>query len=215
VKILRSIPIILIIGGLFYVLWSGVLEPEEWKLPQSAEIIKTKVSEAQLVKEGEKTFKMFCTACHSVRYKEIYPTFVNAPNAKPLFKLLMKKNNGFLNRYIYESAFALQLKGLKAAFGSVPPDLSTAYVYMGEGKLFNFIKDPQKVLPGTKMPNMHLSDRQVVAISTFLKTAILPTEKETQKRHLIGTFVIIFLIVLAVLFALYRKAVLTEEGIED
>jgi len=215
VKFLRSIPIVIILGGLFYALWSGILEPSEWKVPQSAEVIKAKVGETQLIKEGSKIFKTSCAACHSLRYKKIYPFFVNAPNEKPLFKILMKEHNGFLTRDVYESAFALQLKGLKAAFGSIPPDLSTAYVYLGEGKLFNIIKNPQKVIPGTKMPNLHLNDRQILAVSAFMKTAILPTAKETSRRHLIGMIVIIFFIILAILIALYRKVVLEEDNIEE
>ncbi len=214
-KFIRSVPIVIIIFGLFYVLWSGVLEHSEWKLPQSAKAIKAKISEKQLSSEGEKTIKLYCTACHSMRYKKIYPSFVNAPNVKPLFKVLMKKDYGFLTKDVYRSVFALQLNGLKAAFGQIPPDLSTVYAYIGEGKLFNFIKNPKKVMRGTKMPNFHLSNRQIMGILATMKTAVFPTAKETKKRHTIGTFVILFFILMAVLFALYRKSVLKEEGLED
>jgi ubiquinol-cytochrome c reductase cytochrome c1 subunit len=44
------------------------------------------------------------------------------------------------------------LNALKESFGKVPPDLSTIYLVKGPEYLYNFILEPQKVLPGTTMP---------------------------------------------------------------
>ncbi len=54
--------------------------------------------------------------------------------------------------------------------GKVGPSLSRAGFRLRESYIFNWIKNPQSIKPGTKMPNFQLRDQDALAITLYLKT---------------------------------------------
>ncbi|MCS7284133.1 MAG: c-type cytochrome [Hydrogenobacter thermophilus] len=194
----------------FYIIWiNNIFAPHErYEMPAQYEKI---VQDVRYAKEGKQLFEQNCQACHSVRYDAVYPSSVQA---NPNLKILQEKYGKILPNEVYESAFYTELSQLKESFGKVPPDLSTMYLSRGKEYLFNFILDPQKVLPGTSMPAVMTGRPEETAkIIAYLKSVSEPSPQEKAKRTLMGVFTIAYLIVMGVLIWVWRGRLLKRMGL--
>jgi len=162
-------------------------------------------------KEGRELFVQNCAACHSVRYDALYPAQVQA---NPMLTSLQEKYGKVLPRDVYESVFMNDLNALKESFGKVPPDLSTIYLVKGPEYLYNFILEPQKVLPGTTMPPVMTGRPEETAkIVAYLRSVSEPPPQEKAKRNIMGVVTIGYLIVMGILIWLWRGRVLKRMGL--
>jgi len=162
-------------------------------------------------KEGRELFVQNCAACHSVRYDALYPTQVQA---NPMLASLQEKYGKVLPRDVYEAVFMNELNALKESFGKVPPDLSTIYLVKGPEYLYNFILEPQKVLPGTTMPPVMAGRPEETAkIIAYLRSVSEPPPQEKAKRNIMGVVTIGYLIVMGILIWLWRDRILKKMGL--
>jgi mono/diheme cytochrome c family protein len=60
--------------------------------------------------------------------------------------------------------------------GKVGPSLSRVGFRLRDAYIFNWIKNPQSIIPRTKMPNFQLRDQDALAITLYLKTLKAPPE---------------------------------------
>jgi ubiquinol-cytochrome c reductase cytochrome c1 subunit len=194
----------------FYIVWiNNIFAPhEKYEMPPEYRKI---AMDYKYAKEGRELFIQNCAACHSVRYDALYLTQVQA---NPMLESLQEKYGKVLPRDVYEAVFMNELNALKEAFGKVPPDLSTIYLVKGPEYLYNFILEPQKVLPGTTMPPVMAGRPEETAkIIAYLKYVSEPPPEEKAKRNLMGIVTIGYFIVMGILIWLWRDRILKKMGL--
>jgi ubiquinol-cytochrome c reductase cytochrome c1 subunit len=194
----------------FYIVWiNNIFAPhEKYEMPPEHRKI---AMDYKYAKEGRELFIQNCASCHSVRYDALYPTQVQA---NPMLKSLQEKYGKVLPRDVYEAVFMNELNTLKESFGKVPPDLSTIYLVKGPEYLYNFILEPQKVLPGTTMPPVMTGRPEETAkIVAYLRSVSEPPPQEKAKRNIMGVVTIGYLIVMGVLIWLWRGRLLKKMGL--
>ncbi|MDT7911553.1 MAG: c-type cytochrome [Thermocrinis sp.] len=194
----------------FYIVWiNNIFAPhEKYEMPPEHRKI---AMDYKYAKEGRELFVQNCTSCHSVRYDALYPTQVQA---NPMLAPLQEKYGKVLPRDVYEAVFMNELNALKESFGKVPPDLSTIYLVKGPEYLYNFILEPQKVLPGTTMPPVMAGRPEETAkIIAYLRSVSEPPPQEKAKRNIMGVVTIGYLIVMGILIWLWRDRILKKMGL--
>jgi len=194
----------------FYIVWiNNIFAPhEKYEMPPEHRKI---AMDYKYAKEGRELFVQNCTSCHSVRYDAIYPAQVQA---NPMLASLQEKYGKVLPRDVYEAVFMNELNALKESFGKVPPDLSTIYLVKGPEYLYNFILEPQKVLPGTTMPPVMAGRPEETAkIIAYLRSVSEPPPQEKAKRNIMGVVTIGYLIVMGILIWLWRDRILKKMGL--
>jgi ubiquinol-cytochrome c reductase cytochrome c1 subunit len=194
----------------FYIVWiNNIFAPhEKYEMPPEHRKI---AMDYKYAKEGRELFVQNCAACHSVRYDALYPTQVQA---NPMLASLQEKYGKVLPRDVYEAVFMNELNALKESFGKVPPDLSTIYLVKGPEYLYNFILEPQKVLPGTTMPPVMAGRPEETAkIIAYLRSVSEPPPQEKAKRNIMGVVTIGYLIVMGILIWLWRDRILKKMGL--
>ena len=190
-----------------------------WKKTESGKTI---------AEEGRELFIASCSSCHSLRYDGIYlmsvqanPKWKNVEKSagRPIYRHgILYKDRFFVPRDVYEAFAYEDLQSLKASLGQVPPDLSTMYLARGEGYLYQFILYPQKVLPGTSMPQMFnpqydkQAKEKVAKIVAYMKSVNTPPPKEQVKRNVMGILVIAYFIVMGLLLWKYKTNLLKRLG---
>lgn len=215
--------------GFFFVIWvhNPFAPHEEYELTDEAKGI---INDPKSVAEGRELFKQNCASCHSLRYDGIYLTSVSSKPewseiersfGKPIFE---GKGDGlqvkgyFVPRDVYEAVALSDLQNLKSSFGKIPPDLSTMYLARGAGYLYNFILEPQKILPGTSMPKLFLPEydkeapQKVAKIVAYMRSVNEPQGGEAKKRSLMGIVTVGYFVVMGILLWLYRKRLLAKMG---
>ncbi len=211
----------------FFIIWvkNPFTHHVEYEVPEEVEDI---IKDQKAAVEGRELFKQNCSSCHSLRYDGIYLMSVTAKPEwaqieKTMGKPLIEEKDGkvhirgyFVSRDVYESVALADLLNLKASFGKIPPDLSTMYLARGAGYLYNFIIDPQKVLPGTSMPKLFFPEydkeapQKVAKIVAYLRSVNEPSTGEKAKRTLMGIVTIGYFIAMGALLWIYRKKLIAN-----
>jgi hypothetical protein len=194
----------------FYIVWINNIfaHREKYEMPPEHRKI---AMDYKYAKEGRELFIQNCAACHSVRYDALYLTQVQA---NPMLASLQEKYGKVLPRDVYEAVFMNELNALKESFGKVPPDLSTIYLVKGPEYLYNFILEPQKVLPGTTMPPVMAGRPEETAkIIAYLRSVSEPPPQEKAKRNIMGVVTIGYFIVMGILIWLWRDRILKRMGL--
>jgi len=226
-------------GGLtlvfFFIIWfyNPFKHVEHYEVDEEVKAIienpwKKTESGKTIAEEGRELFITNCSSCHSLRYDGIYIMSVAAnPKWKKIEKSVgrpvyrfgkLYKDRFFVPKDVYEAFAHDDLQGLKASLGQIPPDLSTKYLSRGEGYLYQFILNPQKVLPGTAMPQLFnpkfdkQAKEKVAKIVAYLKSVNTPPPKESAKRTVMGVIVIAYFIVMGLLLWRYRENLLKRLG---
>ncbi len=213
----------------FFVIWiyNPFAHHAEWEVPEEVEGI---INDPKSAVEGKELFKQSCSSCHSLRYDGVYlmsvalkPEWskIEKNFGQPILKEVdgeLKVTGYFVPRDVYEAIAATDLENLKASLGKVPPDLSTYYLARGSGYLYNFILDPQKVLPGTSMPQLFIpqydkeAPQKVAKIVAYMKSVNEPSPGEKAKRTFMGIATIGYFIAMGFLLWVYRKKLLKSMG---
>ncbi|WP_448588369.1 cytochrome c1 [Thermocrinis sp.] len=194
----------------FYIVWiNNIFAPhKKYEMPKEHQKIAMDVKYA---KEGKELFIQNCAACHSVRYDGVHLLSVQA---NPMLKSLQERYGKMIPNDVYQAVFANELNALKESFGKVPPDLSTSYLVKGEGYLYNFILNPQEILPGTTMPPVMAGRPEETAkVVAYLKSVSEPPPEEKTKRTLMGVITIGYFIIMGVLLWLWRGRILKKMGL--
>ncbi|ECR1925392.1 cytochrome c1 [Campylobacter coli] len=79
--------------------------------------------------------------------------------------------------------------------GSVPPDLSMIIRSRGEQYLHDFINNTQKLLPGTAMPRVGLTEDAQVKVVSYLEKV---GDSKKEERESTGIYIMIFFVILSI-----------------
>ncbi len=229
----------IIFGGstlvFFFILWfyNPFKHEEHYEVEKDVKAIidnpwKKTESGKTIAEEGRELFIANCSSCHSLRYDGIYLMSVQAnPKWKKIEKTAgrpiyrygkLYKDRFFVPKDVYEAFAHDDLQSLKASLGQVPPDLSTMYLARGEGYLYEFILNPQKVLPGTTMPQLFnpqfdpQAKEKVAKIVAYMKSVNTPPPQEQFKRTVMGVVVIGYFLLMGLLLWKYRQNLLKRLG---
>ena len=193
---------------MFYILWIDNIfkEEERYNIPKKYE--KVIYDHAEAIK-GRQLFLQNCNGCHSVIYDNVYHSFAYTNEA---FQKYRKEYRGLIPRDLYYAVFFNEMEGLKKAFGRVPPDLSTIYLARGKEYLFNFILNPQKVMPGTPMPPLMIGREEDVArIVAYLRHVAEPPPEEERKRKIMGIAMITYFFITGLLVFIKRRKIFNDK----
>ncbi len=213
----------------FFIIWiyNPFAPHEEYDLPDEAQEI---INDPRSAVEGRELYKQYCVSCHSLRYDGLYlPSVTAKPEwskiEKTQGKPILEEKGGkletrgyFVPKDVYEAVAVQELASLKSTFGKVPPDLSTYYLARGPGYLYQFILNPDKVLPGTSMPRLFMPEydkeapQKVAKIVAYMRSVNEPPPEEKAKRTLMGLVTIGYFVVMGFLLWVYRKRLLSRMG---
>lgn len=88
--------------------------------------------------------------------------------------------------------------------GSVPPDLSMMIRSRGEQYLHDFINNTQKLLPGTAMPRVGLTEDAQVKVVSYLEKV---GDSKKEERESTGIYIIIFFVILSIFAIGWKRSV--------
>ncbi len=91
--------------------------------------------------------------------------------------------------------------------GATPPDLSMYIRSRGEHYLHNFINDPQRLLHGTSMPRVGLSETAEAEVVTYMEEI---GDSKKAEREGLGPWVLLYTLIFAVLAYLWKRQVWSE-----
>ncbi|ECH5001262.1 cytochrome c1 [Campylobacter coli] len=88
--------------------------------------------------------------------------------------------------------------------GSVPPDLSMMIRSRGEQYLHDFINNTQKLLPGTAMPRVGLTEDAQVKVVSYLEKV---GDSKKEERESTGIYIMIFFVILSIFAIGWKRSV--------
>ncbi|EAK3498358.1 cytochrome c1 [Campylobacter coli] len=88
--------------------------------------------------------------------------------------------------------------------GSVPPDLSMIIRSRGEQYLHDFINNTQKLLPGTAMPRVGLTEDAQVKVVSYLEKV---GDSKKEERESTGIYIMIFFVILSIFAIGWKRSV--------
>ncbi|EAI4219104.1 cytochrome c1 [Campylobacter coli] len=93
---------------------------------------------------------------------------------------------------------------LENYLGSVPPDLSMMIRSRGEQYLHDFINNTQKLLPGTAMPRVGLTEDAQVKVVSYLEKV---GDSKKEERESTGIYIMIFFVILSIFAIGWKRSV--------
>ncbi|MDX2330689.1 c-type cytochrome [Campylobacter hepaticus] len=103
----------------------------------------------------------------------------------------------------YDNFFASSnQQDLKTYLGSIPPDLSMMIRSRGEEYLHNFINNTQKLLPGTAMPRVGLTQNAQEQVVSYIEQV---GDSKKEQRQNTGVYIIIFFVILSVFAIAWKR----------
>lgn len=88
--------------------------------------------------------------------------------------------------------------------GSVPPDLSMIIRSRGGQYLHDFINNTQKLLPGTAMPRVGLTEDAQVKVVSYLEKV---GDSKKEERESTGIYIMIFFVILSIFAIGWKRSV--------
>jgi ubiquinol-cytochrome c reductase cytochrome c1 subunit len=108
----------------------------------------------------------------------------------------------------YDKIYALTpAEYIKPYMGSLPPDLSMMIRSRGKDYLHKFVNDPQKLLEGTAMPRVGLTQEAEAQVVKHMENI---GDSKKAEREALGPKVLIYLVLLAVLAYLWKVKIWRE-----
>jgi len=93
---------------------------------------------------------------------------------------------------------------LKGYIGAKAPDLSQYIKSRGREYLENFINDPQRLLHGTGMPRVGLTEQAQEQVITYMEEI---GDSKKAERESLGIYVLLFMVLFAVMATLWKKEI--------
>lgn len=105
----------------------------------------------------------------------------------------------------YDNFFTLSNHNDLANYlGSIPPDLSMMIRSRGEQYLHDFINNTQKLLPGTAMPRVGLTEDAQVKVVSYLEKV---GDSKKEERESTGIYIMIFFVILSIFAIGWKRSV--------
>jgi len=137
-------------------------------------------------------FETACGRCHANHYEKWTQI-----GTKPTFK---KKQD----ELAFDSSVLDYTDSLTKYMGKLPPDLSIYIRSRGEHYIETFMENPQNYLAGTAMPRVGVTAESAEKVIEFLKDS---GDTKRHERAAIGTNVMIYIVIFAILALLWKKQV--------
>jgi len=160
-----------------------------------ADIVAYLISIAPKELSDREVFIAGCGRCHNVRYDKW-----TVLGDRPKFEDKVKEKEFELNLAKYEA-------NLKNYLGTTPPDLSMFIRSRGHEYIRDFVENPQKILKGTAMPRVGLTEKATHQVVTYLEKV---GDRKKEKRQKLGVWVIGYFVIFAILAYLWKKKIWSE-----
>ena len=145
--------------------------------------------------EPRGAFETACGRCHNLRYDHW-----TVLGKEPKFKNEVEKADFELKKAKYEA-------NLKKYLGTTPPDLSMFIRSRGPEYIRDFVEDPQKLLHGTAMPRVGLTEAATEEVIKHLEHV---GDRKKEKRDHLGIWVLAYFAILSVLAYLWKQEIWKE-----
>jgi len=164
--------------------WGGVLsEKEIWSLVAYMRTLhKNEAPKVVVPKEA----KLERVKLPSSRKKTIeIPAEMEEDGITPVAPEAVKAKLVQTGERLFEKKFGCNgCHSIGGVGGKVGPSLSRVGFRLRDTYIFNWLKNPQSIIPGTKMPNFQLRDQDALALTLYLKTLkaapeVAPVEGKT------------------------------------
>ncbi|TQR30933.1 cytochrome C [Campylobacter sp. MIT 99-7217] len=126
------------------------------------------------------------------------------------FEFAKDKNNfieacGRCHDMKYDSFTAVSAKNdLKAYLGSNPPDLSMMIRSRGDEYLHNFINNTQKLLVGTAMPRVGITEEAQASVVAYLEKV---GDSKKEERESLGLYIMGFFVILSIFAIAWKRKI--------
>lgn len=145
--------------------------------------------------EPKEAYVNACGRCHNMKYDNW-----TVIGEKPKF-----------DSKLDEAKFNLQLEeyqaNLKKYLGTTPPDLSMYIRSRSYEYLRDFIEDPQKILHGTSMPRVGLTEESTKEVITYMEKV---GDRKKDERNSLGVWVILYFVIFALLAYAWKNRIWRE-----
>ena len=136
-----------------------------------------------------------CGRCHDMHYDNWYVI-----GEKP-------KMDTELQEAEFNYKHAQYQENLKKYLGTNPPDLSMYIRSRGHEYIRDFVEDPQKLLKGTAMPRVGLTEEATYKVIEYMEKV---GDRKKEKRESLGPWVLLYFVGFAVLAYLWKKKIWSE-----
>ena len=136
-----------------------------------------------------------CGRCHDMKYDNWY---VIGP--KPKMDTELEKAQFNLKHAQYQA-------NLKKYLGTNPPDLSMYIRSRGHEYIRDFVEDPQKILHGTAMPRVGLTEASTAKVIEYMEKV---GDRKKDKRNFLGAWVLLYFVIFSILAYLWKKQIWKE-----
>ncbi len=160
-----------------------------------ADIVAYLVSIAPKEISPKDAFETACGRCHNLRYDKW-----TVIGEKPKFKNDVEKADFELKLAKYET-------NLKKYLGTTPPDLSMFIRSRGPEYIRDFVENPQKILHGTAMPRVGLTEEATEKVISYLEKV---GDRKKEKRDHLGIWVLGYFVIFAFLAYLWKNKIWSE-----
>ncbi len=140
-------------------------------------------------------FESACGRCHNLRYDKW-----TVLGKKPKFKTDVQRADFDLKLAKYET-------NLKKYLGTTPPDLSMFIRSRGPEYIRDFVEDPQKILHGTAMPRVGLTEEATEKVVAHLEKV---GDRKKDRRNALGPWVLGYFVIFAILAYLWKEKIWRE-----
>ena len=140
-------------------------------------------------------YEVACMRCHNLKYDNL-----TVLGEKPKFKNDVERAEFELNLAKYEA-------NLQNYLGTTPPDLSMYIRSRGPEYIRDFVENPQKILHGTAMPRVGLTEAATEKVIKHLEKV---GDRKKEKRERLGVWVLLYFVILSVLAYLWKKEIWKE-----
>ncbi|BAF70690.1 c-type cytochrome [Nitratiruptor sp. SB155-2] len=140
-------------------------------------------------------FEVACGRCHNLKYDGW-----TVIGEKPKFKNEVEKADFELKLAKYEA-------NLKKYLGTTPPDLSMYIRSRGHEYIRDFVEDPQKILHGTAMPRVGLTEEATMKVIEHLEKV---GDRKKEKRNHLGIWILGYFVIFAILAYLWKQKIWRE-----
>ncbi|MRI83974.1 MAG: cytochrome C [Nitratiruptor sp.] len=160
-----------------------------------ADIVAYLVSIAPKNLSDREVFADGCGRCHNVRYDKW-----TVLGDRPKFKNKVEEADFELKLAKYE-------ENLKNYLGTTPPDLSMYIRSRGGEYIRDFVENPQKLLHGTAMPRVGLTEQATEQVVSYLEYV---GDRKKEKRNALGVWVLLYFVIFSILAYLWKKKIWAE-----
>jgi ubiquinol-cytochrome c reductase cytochrome c1 subunit len=144
---------------------------------------------------AKEAFVAACGRCHNMKYDN-WTVLGNKP-----------KLETDLQKAQFELKLAQYEENLKKYLGTTPPDLSMYIRSRGHEYIRDFVEDPQKLLHGTAMPRVGLTEEATHKVIEYMEKV---GDRKKDKRNSLGLWVLGYFVIFAFLAYLWKKKIWAE-----